>query len=103
MGIASLIAVLAGLVFVVVSVSCRQRIAYRARPSWFLAIGGAISAALIMVLIFYGPDIFTQRFWNDDTPPMAVVVPVLFGAFALVSFIPALLVVRNYRRRFRNE
>jgi drug/metabolite transporter (DMT)-like permease len=103
MDIFALIAVLAGIAFVFTKVACRRRSAVRRQPSFFQAFVGAFCAAVIMVFIFYGRDLFTRRFWDDGKAPMIILVPLLFGVCLVVSLIPALLVVWHYRKRFRDE
>src|SRR3954468_9449014 len=99
----ALIAVLAGIAFLLTKIACRRRSALRHQPSFLLAIAGAFCSALIMMFIICGTDLFTRRFWNDGKAPMVVLVPIFFGVCLLVSFIPALLVVLHYRKRFREE
>lgn len=99
----ALIAVLAGMAFVFTRLVCRRPVARSRPPSFLFAVVGAFCTSLVMVLIFYGRDLFTRRFWDDGKAPMVILVPVLFGVCLVVSLIPALLVVRHYRKRFRNE
>ena len=103
MDIFALIAVLAGIAIVFTKVACRRRSTVRRQPSFSLAFVGAFCAALIMVLIFYGRDLFTRRFWDDGKAPMIILVAMLFGVCFVVSLVPALLVVWHYRKRFRDE
>ena len=99
----ALIAVLAGIAFVFTRLVSRRSIRQSREPSFLLAIFGAFCTALVMVLIFYGRDLFTRRFWDGGKAPMIILVPILFGVCFVVSLIPALLVVRHHRKRFRDE
>jgi hypothetical protein len=103
MDLLTLILILVGIAFVFTKVACRRHAAQSCQPSFLLAIAGAFCAALIMVLVFFGLDLFTRRFWVENKVPMLILVPTLFGVFMLVSVIPALLVVWHYRKRFRDE
>jgi len=103
MDMLALIAVLVGIAFVFTRLVCRRPVGQSRRPSFLLAIAGAFCTALVMVFIFYGGDLFTRRFWDDGKAPMVILVPVLFGICLVVSLIPALLIVRHYRKRFRDE
>jgi hypothetical protein len=101
MDLFALIAVLAGIAFVITRVICRRRAPQTRPPSFLLAIAGAFGAALVMMLILYGRDLFTRRFWHDER--MIILVPMFFGVLMVVSLIPALLVVWYSRKRFKDE
>src|SRR5689334_3814258 len=103
MDMLTLIAVLAGIAFVFTRLVCRRPVAQSRPPSFMLAVVGAFCTALVMVFIFYGRDLFTRHFWDDGKAPMIILVPMLFGFCMVASLIPALLVVRHYRKRFRDE
>jgi hypothetical protein len=93
--------ILAGIAFVLTRVVCRRSVSQIRPPSFLLAIAGAFCTALVMVVILYGRDLFTQRFWNNDN--MLVLVPMAFGVCMLLSLIPASLVVWHYRKKFRDK
>jgi hypothetical protein len=103
MDMLALTGVLAGIAFVLTKVACRRRAARRRQPSFLLAIAGAFFTALIMMFVFYGRDLFSRRFWEDGTAPMTILVPIFFGVCVIVSLVPALLVVRHYRKKFRDK
>lgn len=96
-----LIAVLAGIAFVLTNVASRRHVERSRQPSFLLAVAGAFCTALIMMFVFYGRDLFTHRFWEDGKAPMVVLVPIFFGVCMIVSLIPALLVVWHYRKKFK--
>lgn len=98
----ALIAVLAGIAFVFTRLVCRRPIAQNRPPSVLLSIAAAFCTSLVMMLIVYGRDLFTRRFWDDGKAPMVILVPIFFGICFAVSLIPASLVIRYYRKRFRD-
>jgi peptidoglycan biosynthesis protein MviN/MurJ (putative lipid II flippase) len=103
MDIVALIAVLIGIAFLSTRLFCRRPVG-QSRPPWFLlAITAAFCTSLAMVFIFYGRELFTRRFWVDGKAPMIILVPIVFGICLVVSLIPALLVVRHYRKRLEDE
>jgi hypothetical protein len=101
MDIVPLIAVLAGIAFVIASVASRRRVAKSRRPLFLLAAICAFCAAVIMVMILSSRELFTHDFWED--PMQVILFFAFFGVMVLVGLIPAWLVVVYYRKRFENE
>lgn len=97
----ALIAVLAGIAFMFTRLACRRPVTQNRPPSFLLAVAGAFCTSLVMMLIFYGRDLFTRHFWDDDKAP--ILVPTCFRVCFAVSLIPSLLVVRHHQKRSRNE
>ncbi len=95
----SLIAVLAGVAFIVTNLACRRSIARSRQPSFLVAVRGAFCTALVMMIVFYGRELFTLDFWEDGKAPMMFLVPMFLGACTLISLIPASAVVLFYRRK----
>ena len=98
----ALIAVLAGITFVLTRVLSRRLVARTRKASSLPAVVGVFCSALIMVFIVYGRDLFTRGFWNGKAP-MLIAVPMFFGVCMVISLIPALLIVRHYQKRSRDE
>lgn len=98
-------AILAVVAFWVTNAACRQRSRSRRRPSYWFAVFGAFGAVLGMVLVIYNRALFTSHFWreiwDDDRLPAVNFVPLFLGFCLVVALIPALLVVRHHRGRFR--
>ena len=98
------IAVPAGIGFILTMLVCRRRVAQGRLPGFLVALATALCTAVIMVFVFHGRNLFTRRFWDEDAAGlMFILVPMLFGMCLVFSVIPGLLVVRHFRRRFRNN
>ena len=55
-----------------------------------------------MTVIFYGRDLFTRGFWDtENKAPMFILFPIFFGLCALISFVPAWIVVLFYRKKLK--
>jgi hypothetical protein len=100
MEILLLIATIITSAFLFTMVACAWRIAQKRKPSFSLAIVGALCTSLTLVFIIYGRDLFTHGFWENDKAPMAVMVPLFFCLCTLVSLMPAFFVVLYHCAKF---
>lgn len=94
------ITVLAGIAFLLTKSICRRPLRDGRPPSFSLTIIAACFAALAMVFIIYGLDLFTPKFWDSKGNPGSL-VPMVFLICMGISLVPASLVVWHQRKKFR--
>jgi len=101
------LAILLGVAIWVTNAACRRRIRSRQQPSYWLAIFGASSAVLVLVLVIFNRALFTSRFWdevwNDDRLPAVIFVPFFLFITMILGLFPAALIVRHHREEFKNQ
>ena len=82
--------------------ACRLAHKRHRKAGWYLgALAAIVTGALAVLLIFQG-DTFRRALWYDHSGKGAMIPPCFFTFFG-ISIIPALLIVRFYREKFRHE
>jgi len=87
---------------IITGVACSLRIAHGRKPSFWWAALGSVTAALAMIALHLGEDLFHPAKWGvgkADLKEVLIGIAISVALFAALIFIPASVVVLFYRRK----
>lgn len=84
------------------SIPCRVAQSKDRQAAWYFALAGILGASLLAILVVYQGDLFRPTAWHKGKVEMTFLVPLAFAVSCGTAFVPSLLVVWIYRKKFED-